>query len=871
MISVSRIKAEALLEEARLRLAQGDPDGALLLAQRAASSDATCTAATDMMRSLASQPTPQLSVIIPTCNRLPILRQCLAHLEAQTLPASTFEVIVVDDASTDATASFLASYAPPFAFRHLLMPERGAPARARNQGIRAARGHIVMFLNDDAMLCPDGLQVHMESHRAVPDMAYSVLGSFSFPPAFAATPWGMVLNNADLIFDYATMRNGATYDFFHYYTCNISTPRSSLIAAGLFDPSFTGTLWGAEDIDIGYRLQTLGLPVVYRSDCNALHQHDLNVDDLARMFKVRGGGAVRIFAKYKELPCHYRDIGAEDVLYWRNLPRRVTEAVEALHERIRIIETFPLPPDAHAVTRISNNAFPELQDQYYGLWRMRSNELLAHMEPLQEQLDGLIERMRHGTQTMQNTCAVLYLAGFFLRWYYDTVGVCAAETIHAVPHDDRCASLRPTPEKPTPHKGAAPQAAATPCAPASPAAGRILLACDFFWPSVGGTELFVAELGHRLQSLGYAVDIACRHLPERLALHHRGMTIHQFRCRDRFHDASMGPDMETYRSRVLRGGYTAVLALAHPDTWVCSGLRHLPEGKRPRIIMMPSMNAENLRLWQERGVLATVQDILRSGDAHITVSEKGVDADMLGTMGITPTFIPHAVTAEASPENMRARLGLRPDVPLLACVGNFWPVKNQLALLQTLSPMPGQWQLVLAGAAMPWQKERDYFMDCWGMAGRDPRIRMTGPLLPADAAALIRDSDILLVPSRGESAGPLVVLQAMAHGVPWIATPECNAVHDEAGGLIAPLSDFPAVVASLLHNPEKARQLAALGQEHWRAAFSWERSLGLFADCIEGRASHGNLRMQPDLRQRNARVQRELFAVPHCQPTQELQ
>lgn len=869
MTAIERIKAETLLAEARQKFAAGEPEAATLLARRALQCDASHTAAADMLQSLTDQPLPQLTVIIPTCNRLAILRQCLAHLDAQTLSPAHFEVIVVDDASTDGTPAFLATYSPRFSFRYLAMPERSAPARARNEGIRAARGHIVMFLNDDAMLCPHGLAIHLETHRAVPDMDYSVLGSFSFPPQFAATPWGMMLNNSDLIFNYPAMRNGAAYDFFHYYTCNISTPRASLIAAGLFDPNFTGTLWGAEDIDIGYRLQTIGIPVIFRDQCSALHQHDLNVDDLARMFTVRGGGAVRIFAKYKELPCHYRDIGADDVLYWRNLPRRVTEAVEALHERIRILETFPLPPDTPPITRISSNAFPQLLDQYYGLWRMRSNELLAHMRPLHEQLEGVIERMRNGTQTMQNTCAVLYLTGFFLRWYYDTVGVCAADTIHAVPHDDRCAALRPAPERPVPHTGTTRPATATASASASSAAGRILLACDFFWPSVGGTELFVEELGQRLQGLGYTVDIACRHLPERLSLQHRGMNIHQFRCRDRFHDGFMGADMDAFRHHVLLGSYKTVLALAHPDTWVCSGLHNLPVHKRPRIIMMPSMNAENLRLWQERNVLAAVQNILCGADAHITVSEKGVDADMLAAMGISSTFIPHAVTPDASPDDMRMHLGLRQSVPLLACVGNFWPVKNQLGLLQTLTHMPGQWQLVLAGAAMPWQKERDYFIDCWRTAARDPRIRMIGPLLPPDAAALIRDAEMLLVPSLGESAGPLVVLQAMAHGVPWLATPECNAVHDEAGGLIAPLHDFPAVVTSLLHNPEKARQLGVLGKEHWHTSFCWERSLPLFADCIEGRASHIDLYMPPDLRQRNASAQHELVAFHRSQPAQD--
>ena len=50
---------------------------------------------------------PQLSVIVPTYNRLPILKKCLAALAAQTLPAQNFEVIVIDDGSSDGTEEFM--------------------------------------------------------------------------------------------------------------------------------------------------------------------------------------------------------------------------------------------------------------------------------------------------------------------------------------------------------------------------------------------------------------------------------------------------------------------------------------------------------------------------------------------------------------------------------------------------------------------------------------------------------------------------------------------------------------------------------------------------------------------------------------------
>jgi len=62
----------------------------------------------------------------------------------------------------------------------------------------------------------------------------------------------------------------------------------------------------------------------------------------------------------------------------------------------------------------------------------------------------------------------------------------------------------------------------------SPGPTRVLLACDFFWPSVGGVELYVEDLGVRLQEAGCTVEVAARALPGRTAREHRGMRIHEF-------------------------------------------------------------------------------------------------------------------------------------------------------------------------------------------------------------------------------------------------------------------------------------------------------------------------------------------------------
>src|ERR1700722_2374074 len=105
----------------------------------------------------------KLSVIIPTFNRRHVLERTLPALLAQDLPAEDYEILIVMDGSNDGTVELLRGWKPKFAFRALEAPHRG-PGAARNVGIRAATGELVLFLDDDLIAGPDLLRQHCASH-----------------------------------------------------------------------------------------------------------------------------------------------------------------------------------------------------------------------------------------------------------------------------------------------------------------------------------------------------------------------------------------------------------------------------------------------------------------------------------------------------------------------------------------------------------------------------------------------------------------------------------------------------------------------------------------------------------------------------------
>lgn len=115
-----------------------------------------------------SSPATPVSVIIPTYNRAVFLARAIDSVLSQSYP--NFELIVVDDGSTDETQALLASYGENLT---VLRQENRGPASARNVGIRAARHPLLAFLDSDDQFTPDKLAQQVAAMEAQPDLLIS--------------------------------------------------------------------------------------------------------------------------------------------------------------------------------------------------------------------------------------------------------------------------------------------------------------------------------------------------------------------------------------------------------------------------------------------------------------------------------------------------------------------------------------------------------------------------------------------------------------------------------------------------------------------------------------------------------------------------
>jgi len=229
-----------------------------------------------------------ISIVIPTYNRLSSLKRVLAGVEHQMVPLASFEVVVVSDGATDGTDQFLTEYEGPLNLRPVLQVNAGAAA-ARNAGIQTAVGDLIVFLDDDVVPAPQLLNEHLRVHADQGENVV-VLGPMITPDDFDMAPW-VQWEQAMLVKQYTAMADGK-WDPSprQFYTGNTSLRRSHLLSSGGFDTQFKR----AEDVELAYRLADQGLRFLFNPQAVGYHY------------------AQRSFASWLDIPYAY---GRNDVIF----------------------------------------------------------------------------------------------------------------------------------------------------------------------------------------------------------------------------------------------------------------------------------------------------------------------------------------------------------------------------------------------------------------------------------------------------------------------------------------------------------------------------------------------------------------------------
>lgn len=226
----------------------------------------------------------KLSIVIPTHNRPAQLVRLLTSIVPTGSPDAGLEVVIVDDGSNPGTYDDLKMKHPELRW---FGQSQSGPATARNRGWRAARGEVVVFVDDDVVLDTHAL-VHLRNALATHD----AVGARIEP-----------LHRGRLVADFMHVEHLVTHklqdgEVRWLVTACLAVRRGSLELVGGFDEHLTAA--GGEDVDLSLRMKAAGLRLDVCQEAVAYHDHRASLAQLIRTYYRHGTGQRRLAARHPE-------------------------------------------------------------------------------------------------------------------------------------------------------------------------------------------------------------------------------------------------------------------------------------------------------------------------------------------------------------------------------------------------------------------------------------------------------------------------------------------------------------------------------------------------------------------------------------------
>ena len=236
---------------------------------------------------------PLISGILPTRNRAEYLKKALEGLTSQTLEPDEFEVIIIDDGSSDETQRVVDFFRESLQMIYIHQEHAGISA-AKNRGFGQARAPILLFLDDDDVARLTLLEEHLWTHERYPDPAVAVLGYTGLSRRVAAAAvMHFVTEVGFYLFCYPRIPTDEWLDYTYFWGGRSSCKTAFLRKYGFFNPIFR---FGCEDIELGYRLSKFGLRVIYNPRAVSTMVRCLTFDDFCRRIE-RQGASNWVFGK----------------------------------------------------------------------------------------------------------------------------------------------------------------------------------------------------------------------------------------------------------------------------------------------------------------------------------------------------------------------------------------------------------------------------------------------------------------------------------------------------------------------------------------------------------------------------------------------
>ncbi len=227
---------------------------------------------------------PIVSVIVPAYNAEKTIGQCLKALTGQSYPTNLYEVIVVDDGSTDGTCNIVKDYAVRY-----VRYENSGPATARNKGVQETRGKIVLFTDSDCV--PDANWVDEMIKPFGDPKVMAVKG------AYRTKQQSIIARFSQIEFEerFELLKKVESIDMVDTYSAGYR--KEIFLQMGGFDTSFP--VANNEDTELSYRMSNLGFKMVFNPNAIVYHlNHPSSIRRYARLKFWRGYWRVIVYKRF---------------------------------------------------------------------------------------------------------------------------------------------------------------------------------------------------------------------------------------------------------------------------------------------------------------------------------------------------------------------------------------------------------------------------------------------------------------------------------------------------------------------------------------------------------------------------------------------
>lgn len=425
---------------------------------------------------------------------------------------------------------------------------------------------------------------------------------------------------------------------------------------------------------------------------------------------------------------------------------------------------------------------------------------------------------------------------------------------------------------------------------------RLLLCCEFYHPSLGGVQTVMRQVAERLVALGHTVTVATSYHPERNFDELNGVRVESFDVRGNY-VAGLYGEIHRYREFVQAFDGDAILIKA-AQQWSFDAVAPFLASLKPAILFVPC-GFPDLQHPVYSTYYSEMPGWLNACDALIFYSSSAQDFAYCKALGLRelhllPNGADEAEFADA-PDRKAAReaLGLAPENFIFSTVGTFTGLKGHVELAEAyaIMPLPARpTTLVLNGSKAGgskmdlsgrmrrftfavrrdgalnllrrfWQRVAGTGVDTAGLDRwvRQARAQANKEVLicdlpRTDVVKLFRATDLFVFISRIEYS-PLVLFEAAAAGVPFLASPAGNAAEIAkwtGGGFVCPaaqqasghvLVDPQLLARALTRAVSNGQCLGAIGERarlRWRERFAWDRIIVQYEDVINSAIQHAH-------------------------------